>query len=200
MIKLLAILILIFYPLGANAAQTLNKQVIKSFYKVTEKFDELEDKYRDTFKIADSFSMKDNDKIIKHLKKSDAYKDIKSILSSHNFNSLEEFFDASYQLMGSMYSVQVSKVPSNIDLDAVDKMMEKNLENMKKSGVAADIISDMEADIKEQKSAREDMKFASENASEENKQFVKDNFEWIMNLLPNSNSDDDYDDGEQNNY
>jgi len=196
MAKLFIVLLLILFPFTANATQTLNKQIVESFYKVTEKFDDLGDKYKETFDIADKFSMSESKKIIEHLKKSDAYKDIKSILSSHNFKSLEDFFEISYQLMGSMYDVQISRMPTTIDLDAVDKMMMKNIENMKRTGVSADIIASMEKDLKEQRSVRDEMKFASKKATSENKKFVKDNFEWLMSILPNDgfDGDDEFDD------
>jgi len=182
--NIIAVIVLMSLPLWANAAQPLSRELIKSFYAVSTKLDGLESKYPKTFKAADELGMSKKSEIIQLLKSSKAYPDIKSILSSNGFNGLTDYFAVSERFMGSMYSVQMEKMPKGMKLDAATTSFKESIRQMKKSGAPAGVIAEMEANLKQQQIYQKNMQRAAKDASKADKKFVSENFDWLMSIIP----------------
>ncbi len=183
--KIIIAFILLSQSLLAYASQPFSKELITSFYATVDKLDKLEVKYPEVFKNIDRFSISEQSKIINYIKSSNAYPDIASALSSNGFVSLNEFLDVSERFMGSLYSVQMQKMPKGAEyLKNMEKALEDNIKVMKKEGAPKDMIKDMEMELQMMKKETNEMQLASKNASKSDIKFVKDNFDWLISVMP----------------
>lgn len=184
--KIIIAFVLITHSLLAYAGQPLSKNLITSFFTTMEQMDALETKYPKEFKRLDEFSIAERSDMIRYIRSSKAYPDISATLSENGFSSVEEFMDVSERFMGSMYSVQMSRMPKNagMNLDNMDKMMEANIKEMKQNGAPKEVISDMENQLQQMKKQKKEMRLAMNSASKDDIQFVNDNLTWLMSIMP----------------
>ena len=184
--KLILVFIILLQPSLAFANQPLSKSLITSFYAASDKLDGLEGKYPKEFRRLDEFSMSEKTAMISYLKSSNAYSDVKSVLSSEGFSNLDEFFDVTFRLMGGMYMVQMKKMPKGSQnyLGGMEKMMQDNIKMMQKNGMPEDMIAGMKAELQSMKQQNSEMQKAAKVASKADIKFVENNFEWIMSITP----------------
>jgi len=168
----------------AYSSQPLNRTLVDSFFTVSEKLDFIEKKYPAIAQKADKFLESEEAQLINYLKSSKAYPDIKRILSSSGFNNLTEYFDISARIMGGILYAQMQKMPTDMDLNSIDKMYKQKIQQMKKNGAPADVIKSMEADRKNQQSSIQKMQLTMKRLSATDKKFLNENIEWLMKRLP----------------
>jgi len=166
------------------SGQPLDRELVDSFFTVSEKLETIDKKYPAIAQKADKFLESEETQLINYLKSSKAYPDINRILSSSGFNNLTEYFEISSRIMGGILYVQMKNMPTGMDINNIDRMYEQNIQKMKKNGAPADVIKRMETDHKNQQSAMQKMKMAMKRLSSADKKFVNENIEWLMNRLP----------------
>jgi len=191
--KIILAIVLIMQPILAFAGQPLSREVVTSFYAASDKLDTLEAKYPQEFKRLDEFSLSDKDKIIDYIDSSRASSDIRSVLSANGFSSFEDFFDVSIRLMGSMYAVQIEKMPaeSKGQLQNIEKSFDENIKMMKQNGMPESMIAGMKAQLQEMKVQQLEMKKAAKTVTKADKKFASDNFDWLMKIMPDDEMQND---------
>lgn len=189
--KYLALLLLFVSQLSWADGQALNQQIIESFYTATEKMDNLETKYPDIFSELEIINNIDQIQAIKFVEQSKAYPDIKKVLSSSGFENLNELHDVALRIMGSIYSVQMKNISIDGHFQSVIQPLEENIKDMKQRGTPDSVINQMEEVLKENKAQQKEISLAVSKASEEDKEFVSNNLDWIMSLIPDETDEDD---------
>lgn len=179
--RIIIILVMMSQPIWAYAEQPLSRALVESFIEASTQMGTLENKYPQIFKRADQFSDTEDEQFIKYVKSSAAYPDIKRIISASKFKSIEEFVSMSKRIMGSMYAVQMQKMPAGMNINS---MMESGIMAMKQTGASADMIAEMQRDLERQKAEMAEMNQAAKTASAQDKKFVTDNMEWLMAIMP----------------
>ncbi len=191
--KLALILIFITQPLLVFAGQPLSKEVITSFYSASDQLDKLEIKYPKEFQRMDDFSLLQQTEIINFVKSSKSYPDIRSVMSKNGFSGIEEYVDVSVRLMGSMYKVQMQKMPeeSRQQLKMMGQSFDDSIKMMKQNGMPESMIAGMKAQLEDMKKQQTEMKKAAKLASPADVKFVSDNFDWVMKMMPDDEAHDD---------
>lgn len=172
----------------AVTAVPLNNKTVKSYAAVSKKLDAIEKKYPEIIQRIDEAPIIDDAQLIRAIKSSLAYPEIKSILSSSVFRSLEEYLSVSERLMGSMYLIQIEHMPEGMDMASLHEAQKKSIQAMKVNGLPEDVIHSMQADLKDHLATYKKMQSASKKASTEDKNFVASNIKWIMSLFPGDGS------------
>jgi len=195
--KIILALILVLQPLLVFAGQPLSKSVITSFYSASGELDKLETKYPKEFNRMDDFSLSQKAEIIDFMKSSKAYPDISSVLSKNRFSSVEGFLDISVRLMGSLYKVQLQKMPeeSRQQLKMMEQSFDDNIKMMRQKGMPESMIAGMKVQLQDMKKHQTEMKKAAKLASPADVKFVNDNFDWIMKIVPNDGYAEEYSGG-----
>jgi len=195
--KYLLLAIIFSLQVLSVSAQPLSKELIEAVFLASEKLDSLEGKYPEVFSKMDEFSSSEQDKSMKYLESSPAYPEIKAILKSGNISSLKEMEAIFKRIMGGLSSAQEGQVSAEQGLSQMVLLLEESIENMKRQGVSADVIKSMEVNLEESKAQRAEILGAIKAASEEDKKFVRDNLDWVMSKMPDSEEDFDNDNGNQ---
>ncbi len=191
--KLIYICLLILQPLLVLAGQPLSRDVVVSFYSVSDNLDKLEFKYPEEFKRMDTFSLSQRSEIINYVKSTRAYPEIHSVISANGFASFEDFFDVSIRLMSGIYKVQMQKMSpqEKKQLAMLDKTFDENLKMMQQSGMPDSMIAGMKAQFQETRAEQIEMKAALKNVSQADVKFVSDNFDWLMQFMSKETSGQD---------
>lgn len=192
--KIILALILLTQPVLLLAAQSLNRQLVKSFYATSDKLDALEAKYPQEFKRMDDFSLEEKDKITGYIKSISAYPEIRSLLSANGFSSVDEFFDVSYRIMGSMYTVQMQKLTpqEKRQMDAMNQSFEESVKMMKQNGMPDSMIAGMKAQLQDMQNQQLVMQQLANSASKADIKFARENFDWLMKMMPEEEEHSDH--------
>ena len=170
------------------SSQPLSRKLVDSFFITAEKMDIMEQNHPEIMKRADKFKPSEDKKLINYLKSSRAYPEIKSILATSKFKNLKEFFTVSERIIGSMFTIQMKKMPDGMSLDGVEKAFESSINMMEKNGAPADTIKNMKKDLAQQKLDNARMKSAMKRATAADKKFVTDNMQWLMKRFPDADT------------
>ena len=178
---------LLFMLSMSFAKPEFSKPLIQSFFETTQKLESLKSKYPDIMNNADTFKFSEKEKMMKFIKGSKAFPEIKKIIAKTPMKTFDEFYLVSVRLMGSMYAVQKEQMPKM--MEGIEKMMSEQIQKMKEQGAPADVVKEMEEKLQEQKEQINEMKEAEKIASEKDKKFIKDNIQWIMSISPDDMDD-----------
>jgi len=183
--KLILVIILIMQPLLVFAGQPLSREVVTSFYAAGDALDKVESRYPAEFKKMDSFSFTQTSEIVKYVKSSSAYPDIRSALKKNGFSSFEEFLDVSVRLMGSMFKVSMQKMTpeERQQMEAFENSMQDNIKMMKQNGMPDNMIAGMKAQIQDMQKSRAEMKQAAKQATSADIKFANDNYNWLETFM-----------------
>ncbi len=184
--KIILALILLTQSTLLLAEPVFSRELITSFYTISNKLDTVAVKYPKAFQGMDDFTLQENDKLIKYVKSTQAYPEIRSILSASGFSSIDDFFNFSYRILGSMYAVQMQKMTAEEkrQLDAIGGMFDGRIKMMEQNGAPASKIVSMKAQQKEMQAQQVAMQQAAKNASKADIKFASDNFNWLVSNMP----------------
>lgn len=176
-------LILAVFPLFSYAEQALTKELITSFQQVSQQWQRLESKYPELTSSLDDIDLSKPEKMITRLKTSKAYPKIKSLLSNSGFDSIEDFYNVAVRVMGGMMTQQMQNLPQGMTVDSMSQMLKNSLQQMKANNVSGAMVVEMEKQLAEMEKNMKMMKAAMANTSAADKQFFKENAQWIMSTL-----------------
>jgi len=182
--KIIMLLILMGQSLWAYAEQPLTQDLLESYVDVTRKMAELETRYPQVMDKSDQFSISEDRPLINFLKSSAAYPDIKRILASSRFKSLDNYFSISQRIMGGMYAEHQKQMKQQTGITDMSAMMEQGLLAMKQSGAPADVIADMKREMEKERTEVKEMEKLARNTSEQDKKFIRNKMNWLMQNLP----------------
>jgi len=181
--KIFLMFSLVLLPLIVMGAP-LNKEDIINYLSVGKEMDKLELKYPEASSQIDDFSLSQSEKIIEQMKASPIYPDFKIILSKNGFHNLEEYLNIITRVMGGIYAASMSSMPEGMNFDVMIQKQEEALTTMKKDARSPQMYTAFETSLNEMKKTRDTMNYSMKIASTEDKKFVKDNFQWITNQMP----------------
>jgi len=181
--SILIVLVLTFFSAFSQAEQALSKELITSFQKMTEQWEELETNHPELSASLDNVDISQPEKIISQLKNSKAYPKIKSILAKSDFSTIEEYYDVAMRVMGGMMSYQMQNMPEGMNADSMVQMLKQNIQQMTASNAHTSMVDKMKEQLADMEKSMNNMKEAMKNTSAADKQFISDNIEWIMTLL-----------------
>lgn len=167
------------------AEQPLTKELIRSFQEMSVQWQSLEKKYPELSASLDDIDLSNPELIIAQIKQSSAYPQIKSILTQHNFDSIDEYYNIAMRVMGGMMGYQMQTMTNGMDIDSMSQMLKQNLMQMKASNAPAEMIAQIEKQIAEMENGMSQMKEAMKKSSDADKKFFNDNAQWIMSVLDN---------------
>ena len=182
--KIIIVLALMCQSLWAYAEQPLNQDLLESYVDVMKKMSELEIRYPQVMDKSDQFSISEDRSLINFLKSSAAYPDIKKIIASSKFKSLDEFFSISKRIMGGMYAEHQREMKQQTGITNMNAMMEQGILAMKQSGAPASVIAEMRREMEKERAEVKEMDKLAKNISEQDKQFIRKNMNWLMAHLP----------------
>lgn len=177
--KLIAIFILMSVSLPVFADQTLSKKLIESWYDAGENLESMEQKYPKILKRVDEFSLAEASQMIEYIKKSEAFSDIKSNLSSSGFKSLADFFDVQQKITGGMGYLLKQRQPEGMNWNDMEGELKKNLKIAKEGGSKGMIIM-----LEETLEVYSGMRMAEKTLTDKDKLFLNGNADWFMSLIP----------------
>ena len=114
------------------------------------------------------------EKEITQLKKVGAYKPLTKIAKDNGFASLSAWYNVFRRTMLSAMSVQTERM--GIDFESGVAMMEAQVAQLREQGIPEDILKEQQLGVE---NARQTLN-AIKTVSTVDKQFAKDNIEWLM--------------------
>ena len=174
----------VFFSLHAYAEQALSKALIEQYVQSISKIEQLVKTNPELGDKLDDLMMLDPSQIVKAVEVLADYPQIKSIISSAGFDDFKEYIEIGYRLMGGVFQSQMANMPAGMNMDSFVEQMQGQLENMKKSGMPKEALTELEENLAEQLKSMEFMKKAAASVSPEDIAFVKENLDWIMQMMP----------------
>lgn len=182
------ILVLLFVSSPLWALTPLTKASVQSALDLSQQIDSLEDRFPEVIQRLqqeDENTELNKTALIAYLEKSDAYPTIKSFLSNSEFNNLKDLYDFSDRLFSSITYVQLEgQSDAEFNLNDIEKMIKASIESMKSTGAPVQVIAEMENDLLEHQANMKAMKAYAESSKPEDRNFVKNNFQWIIDSMP----------------
>ncbi len=174
---LLVLITLFSQSVYALATAPLNKKIISAYVDVNHKLEHVDKKFPGLLEKANKFKVHERVELIFFLRSSRAYLEINDILTSSGFDSLDNFVDTTFQIMGSIYAVQFDKMPNVVE------DIKSNIAMMKSNGYPEEKIKLLEKDLDNAIAEREEIKLSMAHITEEDKKFVSENLEWLETQL-----------------
>ena len=177
------VVVLTLFSAFSQAEQALSKELITSFQKMSEQWEDLETNYPELSASLNDIGLSQPDKIISQLKSSKAYPKIKYILAKYDFATIEEYYDVAVRVMGGMMGYQMQNMPEGMNVDSMVQMLKQNIQQMTASNAPTLMVDKMKEQLADMEKSMKNMKEAMKNTSAADKQFLSDNIEWIMSVL-----------------
>jgi hypothetical protein len=182
--KILIILVtLLGFSTVSQAQQALTKELITSFQMISQQWKTLEKDYPELTSSLDDIDFSQPDKLINKIKQSKAYPKIKSMLAGTDFGSIEEYYNVSMRVMGGIMAHQMQKMPQDMDVNSLSKMLKNNIQQMKASNAPSSMVNELEKQLADMEKNMKMMKSAMQNTSAEDQKFISENAKWIMSVL-----------------
>jgi prefoldin subunit 5 len=188
-IRLFITIGLMAFSAVTQAEQALSKELIASFQKVSAQWETLEMNYPDLSASLEDLDFSQPEKLITQLKSSQAYPQIKSILATYDFASIEEYYNVAMRVMGGMMAHQMNNMPEGMNIDSMVNMLKNNIQQMKSSNAPSSMIDEMNNQLADLEKSMMTIQQAMKSTSAADKKFISDNAPWIMSMLDNEEED-----------
>lgn len=187
---LLAIFICVFTS-TAFAATALTKATAQQYFAAIKNLEQVQNQYPDIENSLDSALFADRSAFLKMLKSLPQYSVIEKAATSTGLHDVEQFYDLGMRLMGGLMAVQMDQMPPGLSVDDMLSAQEKSIEKMRSMQLPQAEIDQMLSQLAEQKQAMQGMLKLAQTASAEDKAFVKENMNWIMENMPEDDEQND---------
>ncbi len=163
---------------AAVPVKPLSKPLIESFLIVSKKIGGLGQKYPELANYSAGSNFEDQSELVKFLKNSSAFPEIKKIIEASVFTSLEDVFIFSERILAIGYYNKVNNSDS-VSLFQTEKILQANLNNLRANNASDTIISKAEKTLDYVKVQVKIVRQKLDVISEEDKTFVIQNSEWL---------------------
>lgn len=173
--------ILIFssaYSLAAEGVKPLSRSLIESFLVVSKQIGGLRQKYPELVNYSAEFDSENQAVVIKLLKTSSAYPEIKNIIGASAFTNLEDVFVFSERILAIGYYNKTNN-PDSVSLFQTEKILQANLNILRANNASNAIISKAEKTLDYIKAEVKIVQQKLATISDEDKAFVIQNNEWL---------------------
>jgi len=168
----------------AHASQPLSKNLIQKYIESTDQIEKIVEADPKLDKQLSDSMMMNKAQTIELVKSLKIYPQIKQVIKAAGFADFAQYYDIGYRIMGAMFKKQINSMPAGVNLDSYIRQMEEHLSSMKAGGMPESALKEMEASINEQLKSMAFMKKAASDALSDDAQFIVDNFEWMMKIMP----------------
>ena len=165
------------------ASDSLSKELIEKFSQSVEQISALTKGKPELEAQLDDTMMLDRAESMKALKSLSIYPQIQDVVEANGFDSVDDFVDISYRIMGGLYAYQSTQVLNGMSMKDYMAQMQGQLEQMKKRGMPEQMLSEMKANLAEQVKISSFMEKMVANTSEQDKKFIQENITWVMSLM-----------------
>lgn len=187
---LLAIFLCVFTS-TALAATALTKATAQQYFAAIKNLEQVQNQYPDIENSLDSALFADRSAFLKMLKSLPQYSVIEKAATSTGLRDFEQFYDIGMKVMGGLMAVQMEQMPPGLSVDDMLSAQEKSIEKMRSMQLPQAEIDQMLSQLAEQKQAMQGMLKLAKTASAEDKAFVKENMNWIMENMPEDDEQND---------
>lgn len=173
--------IFIFFSVNSIAAgevRPLSKSLIESFLVASKDIGILGQKHPELANYTGGFNSENKSEVIKFLKASSAYPEIKKIIKASVFTNLEELFVFSERILAIGYYSRVNN-SDNVSLFQTEKILQANLNNLRVSNASETIISKAEKTLDYIRAQLKIVQQKLASISDEDKAFVIKNNAWL---------------------
>ncbi len=174
--------VLLLSSFYSAAQQPLSKALVEQYFSTTESFSSLDNKYPALKEQWQGIMQLSPDAALAKIKKFKAYGEMETIVKSAGYKGFDEFYHQSNRIIASMFSAQLQRMPAG--MDDMETRLNDTIAQMRKNGVAEDMINKMKKEMSEQGKQYAFMKNMANSASEEDRAFMNQNMAWIMSILP----------------
>jgi len=167
---------------ATNGQLMLSRELINDFLQTSQEIAKLKQELPNIQQFSDAKAVKTTDQIVAYLQASEAFPEIQSILSSTDFSDLHEFFRFSERLMAVRLYLQMENSTQASIFQTID-ILQANLNSMRANNASKEIILRAEQVLEQQQIKAALIKTSLEKLTEQDKNFVQQNQQWLIELF-----------------
>ncbi len=184
--KKVIVLFFLILSFSVMAAEPLSKPLLQRFGDAVQQINIQVEGKPELEAQLDNTMMLDKAESMKTLKSLSIYPQIQDVVEANGFDSVDDFVDVSYRIMGGLYAYQSTQVFNGMSMKDYMAQMQGQLEQMQNSGMPEQMMSEMKAKLAEQVKMSSFMEKLVANTSEQDKKFIQENITWVMTLMDQS--------------
>jgi len=175
-------LLMLFMSLPAFAKDVvLNKELMDRFFSVGKQLEQLESKYPDLELEENVVDLLSNNgkPLADYIAQTPAHADVKKIVKSHGFSSLEEYTGLASRFLTAMFAVAAEQMPANMKANFDPQKIAEMRTQMLNAGMPQEMVNQQ---VQRMESAIASMEAASEaakHATPADMSFVRDNWTYL---------------------
>lgn len=186
---LLSIMLILCFSTTAFAEQPLTKAIAQQYFNAIEQVENLQKQYPELAQQMDEFAFTDKAKFLSRIQGLSFYPQINSAIQSTGLKDVEQLYDLSMRIIGGVMATQMEQMPSGQNVDALLSMKQKAVEQMQQAQMPKAMQEQMLKTLQDQEKNLLEMVKLSKNVSAQDKKFVKENIDWIMENMPEDQDD-----------